>query len=171
MVEKLLLPYLDGRKIVGARPSSYWVTYVYSVMTDLGYGRNVAAHIRRMFGPMIPYGGTWETFEFTLGKGSTSHAWSAHSVYHLPGTVGGLRQAEPAWKRVIFAPVTDLPGVDHAATTVPTPHGLIRAQWQRGGTGLDVRLSLPRGVTADVQLPGMVAKIIKGRQRWTLPGR
>ena len=168
MVARRLLPYLRGRKVAGARPSSYWVTYVYGVMTDLGYGREVVRHIRQMYGPMVPYGGTWETFEFSPGAGSVSHAWAAHPIYHLAGTVGGVRQADVAWRRILFAPVLDLPEVDHGAVTVPTPHGAVRARWHRRQDGfVEAALRLPKGVVADVLLPGVKLKGQTGRLAWT----
>ena len=62
MVAKRLLPYLQSKKVAGASPSSYWVTYVYEVATTSGYGRQVLAHIEKNWSPMVPWGGTWEVF-------------------------------------------------------------------------------------------------------------
>jgi hypothetical protein len=169
MVAKRLLPYLRGRKAVGADPSSYWVTYIYGVMTDLGYGAEVVRHLRNNFAPMIPYGGTWEVFKPAPGGGSAwtvSHAWSAHAIYHLPGALVGVRQTEVAWKRIMFAPALDVAEADQAETVVPTPQGLIRAWWRRRDGVVEAKLSLPRGVTAEVVLPGMRLAGVTGRQRW-----
>ena len=167
LVDQRLRPYLEGRKVPGAQPSSYWVTYVYDVMQCLGYGLEVARHIRRMWAPMIPWGGTWEIFdEKQIGGASTSHAWAAHPIYHLVRTVGGVSQADVAWRRIAFAPVFGLEETDHAAVVVPTPQGLIRAAWKRGPRGIDVSLALPRGVEADVGLPGLVPYTATGRMEW-----
>jgi alpha-L-rhamnosidase len=168
MIASHLLPYLRGRKVAGALPSSYWVTYVYGVMAEMGYGGDVVGHIRRAFAPMIPTGGTWETFDWAPGHGTTSHAWAAHPIYHLAGTLGGVLQTDTAWRRIRFAPVLDLPDVDHGRTVIPTPHGLIRASWRRRDGEADVRLSLPEGVTAEVRLPGLRPLAAAGRQRWTV---
>ncbi|MBN2582646.1 MAG: hypothetical protein JXL80_06225, partial [Planctomycetes bacterium] len=168
MVAERLLPYLRGRKVPGAKPSAYWVTYVYGVMQELGYGRDVAEHIRKAYGPMVPYGGTWETFDFAVGFGSTSHAWSAHPIYHLAGTVGGIMQTEAAWQRIVFSPVLDLPQTDRATVAVPTPQGAVRAAWRRRGKTADVRLALPKGVAAEVRLTGVKKATVTGRNHWTV---
>jgi hypothetical protein len=168
MLARRILPYLRGLKIAGALPSSYWVTYVYGVATELGYGADVARHIRSAFAPMIPYGGTWETFDFKPGGASTTHAWAAHPIYHLAGTVGGVRQTEVAWRRVRIEPLVAMAEVDRAEVVVPTPHGLIRTAWRRRGDEVDVTVSLPRGVAADVALPGVRQDGVRGRRRWTV---
>lgn len=168
MIQKRLLPYLRGEAIPGAQPSSYWVTYVHEVMTRVGYGADVVRHIRKNFEPMIPYGGTWEKFEFRRGSDSVSHAWSAHPTYHLPGAVGGILQNAAAWKHITFAPALDLLEMNSADTIVPTPQGLIRSSWKRNGKTVNVRLSLPKGVQAEVILPGIPAITITGSHKWTI---
>lgn len=168
MLARQFLPYLRGMKTTGALPSSYWVTYVYGVATDLGYAADVVRHLREKFAPMIPYGGTWETFEYTPGNASTTHAWAAHPIYHLAGTVGGVRQTGPAWSRVTFDPLMDLAEVAHAETTVPTPHGPIRTLWRRRQGEVTVSLALPKGVTADVALPGARKTGVTGRHTWSI---
>ncbi|MBE3070604.1 MAG: alpha-L-rhamnosidase, partial [Planctomycetes bacterium] len=154
MVARRLRPYLEGHKVPGALPSSYWVTYVYDAMRSLGYGLEVVRHIRRQWAPMIPYGGTWEQFDGRIGHSSTSHAWAAHPIYHLAATLGGVSQTDVAWRRIAFAPVFDMPETNDVSVTVPTPQGLVRAAWKRSKKGIDVRLGLPRGVAAAVRLPG-----------------
>ena len=171
MVAKRLLPYLRGRKIPGAQPSSYWVAYVYEAMARLGYGREVAQHIRRMWAPMVPWGGTWESFDARIGNSSTSHAWAAHPIYHLVGTLGGVMQQDLAWRRITFAPVLGMPETDRAAVAVPTPQGMVRASWRRTKNGAEVSLALPKGVAADVILPGMKPTVVTGRSRWLVPLR
>jgi hypothetical protein len=167
MAEKILLPYLRDEKVPGAQPSSYWVTYVYGVMRQLGYGREVVEHIRGHWAPMIPYGGTWEIFdEKAIGNSSTSHAWAAHPIYHLTGALGGVTQSDVAWRRIAFAPVLDVPGVDRCSIVVPTPNGFIRAGWKRRGNAIAVSLSLPEGVQADVRLPGMDPARAASTSRW-----
>ena len=173
MIRRRLLPYLEGKTVLGPLPSSYWVTYVYDVMEAAGYGRQVVEHIRRLWSPMVPYGGTWEVFdEAAIGaNNSTSHAWAAHPIYHLARTLGGITQTGVAWKRIRFAPVLPLdepsdPLPDHAETAVPTPRGIIRSSWRREGDSIDVELRLPRGVAADVQLPGTAVRGATGRRTW-----
>lgn len=177
MIDRRLLPYLRGKKVEGGQPSSYWVTYVYGVMRQRGYGKDVIAHLRHNWEPMIPYGGTWETFADShigpshkpvIGHGTTSHAWAAHPIYHLMNTLGGVAQIDHAWKRVSFAPVFSVPGVNDVAATIPTPHGLIHASWKRDGRTVHVQLSLPKGVAAAISLPGIGSKTVTGKNVWSI---
>lgn len=117
---------------------------------------------------MIPWGGTWETFHGRIGDSSCSHAWAAHPIYHLVGTLGGVTQADRAWRRVRFAPVLDMKETGRVKVAVPTPRGLIRAAWERKGDGTRVRLSLPKGIEADVRLPGVKRGSVTGRQEWLI---
>jgi hypothetical protein len=113
---------------------------------------------------MIAYGSTFELFrdhpEFPI---SHSHAWSAHPLFHLMQIIGGVRQAAPAWKRVEFSPVF---AGKTGGCTVPTPAGPITSAWRRDGAEAEVELTLPRGVTATVRLPGLPAQQAKGKRRW-----
>jgi hypothetical protein len=168
MAAKVLLPYLKGEEVAGAKPSSYWVTYVYGVMRSLGYGKEVVEHILRHWGPMVPYGGTWEVFEGNIGGSSTSHAWAAHPIYHLVGTLGGVTQADVAWRRIGFAPLLDVEGVNRVRAVVPTPQGQIQASWERAKGKTEVSLALPKGTEAEVRLPGIEPAAVTGRCRWLL---
>ncbi|MCC7205226.1 MAG: hypothetical protein IT441_09110 [Phycisphaeraceae bacterium] len=177
MVEKRMLPYLMEEKVEGGQPSSFWVTYVYSAMRQLGYGRQVVEHIRRNWAPMVPWGGTWEAFPSSdigggktqeVGNGSCSHAWAAHPIYHLVGTLGGLAQKDVGWKRVTFTPTLDVPGVSTSSAAIPAPQGLIESSWTRKGGKVEVSLKLPRGVEAEVRLPGQKPAKVRGVKRWTI---
>lgn len=164
--EKFLLDYLRDESPHTAKPSAYWITYVYSLLTELGHGAEVVNHLRPRWLPMVAYGSTFELFEdhpeFPI---SHSHAWSAHPLFHLMGIIGGIRQTGVAWKRITFAPrfVGDTGGA-----AIPTPQGTITSQWRREGEKIRVELALPRGVTADVSWPGQAKQVVRGRRRWTL---
>ena len=173
MIEKSLLPYARGDEIPGAKPSSYWVTYVYEVLKRSGYGAEVARHIHQKWAPMIPYGGTWERFNIhnsiynmQFGYQSVTHAWAAHPLYHLAGTLGGVLQKSVGWKEIIFRPVI-MPEYKFAETIVPTPQGKIHSAWKVNGDEAEVKLDLPSGIEADVILPG-VKEQITGKKKWVV---
>ena len=168
MIAQRLLPYLRGQSIPGAQPSAYWVTYIYGVMQRRSYGPEVIAHIRRHWTPMIPFGGTAEGFDYNGFNCSTSHAWSAHPIYHFTGILAGVTQTQIGWKRIGFAPVMEVPGLDKVAAVVPTPHGEIEAGWQRASGRIEVVLNLPKGIQADVRLPGKKPCLATGRNRWRI---
>jgi len=164
MIKKWLLPYTRGDKISGAVPTSYWVTYVYEVLKQAGYGKEVVRHIHKQWSPMIPYGGTWEVFNNQFGGNSVTHAWSAHPLYHLAGTLGGILQKSAGWKEIIFRPVI-MPEYGFADCAVPTPYGIIRSAWKVSANNADVRIELPAGVHAEVFLPG-VKERMSGNKKW-----
>lgn len=176
MLAKRIVPYLKGRKIAGAHPGSYWVTYVYDVAEAAGYGREVIEHIRKYWRAMIPYEGCWEQFPrgladdpyaFNLAGSSVTHAWAAHPIYHFARTLGGVTQIEPAWQKVRFAPVLSGAETDKAEVKIPTPRGMITSRWSRkDAETVSVSLALPKGVEAIIDLPGVKAQTVTGRNRW-----
>jgi alpha-L-rhamnosidase len=166
-LERVLLPYVRGETEPSVRPSAYWVTYVLTELTQRGFGADVVAFIRSRWKAMADYGSTWETFTPVAGGESHSHAWSAHPLYHLMRTIGGLTQTAPAWKSIRFAPVFE---GDHGASTIPSPAGKITSKWiRRKNGGVDVTLTLPPGVSAEVQLPGQPSTTIRSSRRWKVP--
>lgn len=166
MIEKSILPYARGDQISGAKPSSYWVTYVYEVLKRSGYGMEVVRHIREKWTPMIPYAGTWETFDMLFGLQSVTHAWAAHPLYHLAGTLGGVLQNDVGWKNILFRPVI-MPEYGFVEVIVPTPQGTIKSGWKVKDEKAEVKLELPDGVRADVFLPG-VREQMTGKKRWLI---
>jgi len=167
VMEKFLLDYLADESSHTAKPSAYWITYVYSLLAQRGHGPKVVAHLRPRWQPMIAYGSTFELFEdhpeFQI---SHSHAWSAHPLFHLMQIIGGVRQSAPGWRQIEFAPV--MMG-DSGGCTVPTPAGAITSAWRREGTGAHVELALPSGITATVRLPGKPPFKTTGRHGWRIP--
>jgi alpha-L-rhamnosidase len=166
VMERFLLDYLRDESGHRAKPSAYWITYLYSVLTERGHGAVVVAHLRPRWAPMIAQGSTFELFQdhpqFPI---SHSHAWSAHPLFHLMGIVAGVRQTAAAWRRILFAP--EFIG-DSGGATVPTPAGPVISRWQREDSRIQVELRLPRGVTATGRLPGQRLLQSTGTRRWTV---
>jgi hypothetical protein len=168
MLDKVLVPYLHGELKTDVHPSAYWITYLYSVLAERGHARDVVAHIRRRWEPMIAHGTTFENFEPIRGDTSHSHAWSAHPLFHLMQTIGGIRQIAPKWKKISFRP--EFVG-ESGGAVVPSPLGPISSEWERQGGTVAVKLRLPEGVEAVVQLPGRKIEKVSGRKQWkaTIP--
>jgi alpha-L-rhamnosidase len=165
MIGKSLLPFIRGESNDKCQPSSYWCTYLFTVLAECGYGSEVIEFIRRKWEPMIAHGTTFERFESGMGKGSLSHAWSAHPLYHTMQIIGGITQTAPAWKRIRFKPC--FLG-ECGGATVPSPQGPIIGAWEKKGDKVDVALLLPRGVSARVELPGIKPLQVTGRKHWTV---
>ena len=164
--QNVLLPFIRGELVPEVSPSSYWITYVFEVLTDAGFGAEVVEFIRRKWKPMADFGTTWENFSPRPGEWSFSHAWSAHPLYHLMQTVGGIRQSQVGWKEIIFRPVFYS---NYSRSTVPTPLGEIRSFWERKDRELVVELNLPEGMSARIILPNTKIEQIRGHKKWKIP--
>lgn len=79
--------------------------------------------------------------------------------------IGGVRQTAPAWKRVSFAPVFH---GNQGGSTIPTSQGNITSAWQRDGDRIAVSLDLPKGVTAEVSLPGINVNRAIAHSEWSV---
>lgn len=164
-ISRVLLPFIHRELIPEAVPSSYWITYVFEVLTANGHGSDVLRFIKEKWAPMADYGTTWEAFKPQLGDESFSHAWSAHPLYHLMQIVGGIRQSAPEWTQIIYEPVFE---GDFNKTIVPTPHGSIHSSWKRHDAQIEVQLTLPQGVSAVVKLPRQKQRLVRGASTWRL---
>ncbi|MGE9289339.1 MAG: alpha-L-rhamnosidase C-terminal domain-containing protein, partial [Puniceicoccales bacterium] len=136
-----------------------WITYVYSLLGERGYGEEVIAHIREKWAPMVAQGTTWEVFEPVTATESFSHAWSAHPLFHFMQILGGIRQDTPGWSEITFRPTFQ---GDSALTTIPTPLGKVRSVWKRTGDKIQGTLELPESMRAHVALPGTPQQTVSG---------
>ena len=165
-MEQILVPFVrtDGGDFV--KPSAYWITYVFTALAERGHSAEVLECIKRRWQPMVAHGTTWEDWTPARGNVSHSHAWSAHPVFHTMQIVGGVRQTAAGWSKIRFEPTFS---GDHGGATIPTPQGVIRSDWKRTATGYQVDLLLPKGITAEVILPG-IKKIAAatGKQKWKI---
>lgn len=164
-VEKSLLPFLRGDIQTDVVPSAYWITYVYTELATRGFGSEVVSDIEKRWARMAEFGSTFEDFIGWPASGSHSHAWSAHPLFHLMQTLGGIRQTAPAWKEIAFSPL--FVG-NHAEVRIPSPHGDISSFWERIDSGhARGTLILPAGVRAAVMLPRTQGRKIEGPCRHT----
>lgn len=151
LLEKILVPYVSGQLKTKVQPSAYWITYLYSILAERGYGRQVVEHIRKHWTPMIAQGSTWENFVPRRAHQSFSHAWSAHPLFHLMQILGGSRQTAPGWSKVRFEP--EFLG-DSLETAVPTPLGMIHSAWKRSDLRIEGTLQIPEGMQGEFIVQG-----------------
>ncbi|HSI08705.1 MAG TPA: alpha-L-rhamnosidase N-terminal domain-containing protein [Rariglobus sp.] len=164
-IRDVLLPFIRQETKPAIYPSCYWITYVFEALTTAGHGAEVIRFIREKWTPMAEYGTTWELFEPRVGDESFSHAWSAHPLFHLMQTIGGIRQSASKWTEIIYEPVFE---GELNKTVVPTPHGKIRSVWKRSGAQIKVTLTLPKGVSATIRLPGQKQTVVRGASSWVI---
>jgi hypothetical protein len=94
---------------------------------------------------------TWEAWDQKYKPNQDwNHAWGAAPANLLPRFVLGARPLVPGWRRARVRPVPGL--LTRAAGTIPTPRGPVRIAWTNE-TVFSVRLALPPGMTAQVELP------------------
>jgi len=163
IIKSFILPYLRCEEVKAALPSSFWCTYLLEEMGQRGYAADVISFIRRKWSPMLETGTTWEVFNWSEVAGSSiSHAWTAHPSYHLVNLLTGIYQEAPAWAKIKVSP-NFVQGIDYASASVPSPKGEIRTGWERKEHQVTLRLSLPPGVDAVVNLAGKSHECIGGR--------
>ncbi len=158
MFDERILPFLRGEKLDVPVPSTYWTSYAIQVARENGFRKEAIDFIKRMWSPWIEQGACWEMFDQKPGEGSMSHAWSAHPLFHLMDTLGGVVQKGIGWAEVDFDPFF-APGMDSASIRRPTPLGVIEASWKRSGAKIEATITLPAGITARVLIPGQEASV------------
>ncbi len=165
VVEKLMLPFIREEIKPQAYPSAYWITYVFSALTQLGYASAVIPFIKKYWLPMADHGTTWENFQPRRGDESHSHAWSAHPLYHLIQIIGGIAQTKPAWREISFRPTFY---GESCRTIVPTPQGKVISKWRKKNKLILVDLKIPKGVRALIELPGIPKLLVSQSRKWTI---
>ena len=148
MTDKLILPFLRGEEIKGAKPSAFWSAYVIEEMVARGQGEEVLGFIRRNWTPMTSTGTTWEDYKWdeTIG-GSSCHAWTAHPSSYLVNLLAGINQTGTAWSKVSVKPFY-AKDIDHVKVVVPSAKGKIELEWTRQNGAIKGTLKLPQGVEA-----------------------
>ncbi len=152
ILEQVLLPHIRGSYSPEVKPSAYWLTYVFSVLSERGYEKEVIAFIKKHWEPMAEYGSTFELFDSKRGEFSFSHAWSAHPLYHLMQTIGGITQTSTHWKSFQFKPVFF---GESGGTILPTPLGNIKSSWLKKEGEIKISLQWPKKVQVKILLPGL----------------
>ena len=94
---------------------------------------------------------------------SDTHAWAAHPNYGLLATVLGVRPSSPGFRTVRITPA--LGPLRRAEGRVPHPAGDIDVQLVREGQrGLRAEITLPRGLSGEIEWQGQRRRLREGRQ-------
>ncbi len=118
----------------------------------------------------------WERWDSMLPDGTINPGQMTSFNHYALGaiadwmhrTIGGLAPAQPGYRRVLVAPRPG-GGLTWARTSLSTPHGTAAVSWQQLATGqLDIEITLPEGVVADVELPGSPTRQISRSERFTV---
>ncbi|AQX15320.1 alpha-L-rhamnosidase [Tessaracoccus lapidicaptus] len=115
----------------------------------------------------------WERWDSMLPDGTINPGEMTSFNHYALGavadwlhrTVAGLAPREPGYRRIRIAPRPG-GGLSHASARHLSPFGEIQVGWRRDGDSVLVSASVPPGVTAEVDLPGVSAKVGSGRHEW-----
>jgi hypothetical protein len=150
-------PALARRSNV-ATASPFFYVYILQALAKAGLRDEAVSLIRDKWGAMLDRGATtfWELWEPT---GSLCHAWSASPLYHLSQQVLGATPTAAGWRKVRVAPT--LGKLEYARGVVPSPHGLLRIEWEKGGEDqLAVRLDIPDGMEVEFTTPAGETRLL-----------
>jgi alpha-L-rhamnosidase len=104
----------------------------------------------------------WERWDSMLPDGTINSGEMTSFNHYALGAIadwmhrviGGIAAAEPGYRKVRVAPRPG-GGLTWARTSLDTPHGRVAVQWRLRPDGeIDVDVTVPDGVTAEIDLPG-----------------
>jgi len=162
--------------------SVYAAQYLLEGLFENGCGSNalrlITAPGDRSWKHMLDSGTTitWEAWDQCYKTNQDwNHAWGAAPANLLPRFVLGIQPLAPGWSRAIIRP--NLGALKNAEGKVPTPLGPVTVRCEQGDA-FKLSLTLPPGMTAQVQLPvgeqsrvfvdGKVASVHRDGQVWIL---
>ncbi len=153
IAREVLLKAAKSKRTKTVTASPFFYAYVLEALASQGLGADVIGIIRDKWGEAFLDDGAVTFYEmWTVTHESRCHAWSSSPVYHLMQTALGVRPTSPGWGSVRIAPVPET--LEFARGTVPTPHGPLRVEWEKGGEDqLVVRVEVPEGLTAEFVSP------------------
>jgi len=149
--------WLTGRGMVG---SVYAAQYLLQALFENGEDEAALALITgpgdRSWRHMIESGATitWEAWDQKYKPNQDwTHAWGAAPANLLPRFVLGIQPLTAGWGRALIQPH---PGtLTRVEGRIPTPRGELSVGWKRQDRNFTLRLTLPAGVTARVELPAL----------------
>lgn len=119
----------------------------------------------------------WERWDSMLPDGSINPGEMTSFNHYALGAVAdwmhrslaGLAPAAPGYRRMRVAPLV-FNEIEWADTTHETPYGPAAAGWKRAADGIEVHITVPVGVIADVQLPDdhPEFEVGHGEHRWVI---
>jgi alpha-L-rhamnosidase len=134
--------------------------------TDLAY-KIATQTTYPSWGYWVSQGATtsWETWSHTGPIQSLDHAFLGTINDWLYNDVAGITPAAPGFARILIRP-TPPAGLDRAASSEQTVRGLVAASWRRVAHRLGLKVEIPRGSTAEVDVPvveGGTVRVASGR--------
>lgn len=132
--------------------SPFVLFFYYQALMRLGENEMILNNIREIYGFMLENDATtcWEGWELIEGDFSRSHchAWSAAPTYIFGELFLGVKPLEPGFSKVAISP--NLNGLKWMKGSVPIPHGKIDIYCKDLGDYIDLQITLPEEVGAEI---------------------
>lgn len=98
---------------------------------------------------------------------SDSHAWTAHPTYDLLTLVAGIEPGSVGFGTVRIAP--HLGNLTHLEATYPHTLGVIHVAYVKDGDSVKARITLPPGLSGNLDWNGRTTALHSGENTLTLP--
>lgn len=128
--------------------------HLLEVLHLLGQRAAVLREIRQQWGAFLDAGLTTTPEYRPINDdwwSSVGHPWSVSPCVYLIRSIAGLSPLAPGWKRVAVNPF--LGDLRKVRVSVPTPQGLIEAEFFRTDHGVAGRIAVPPGVEVEFTEP------------------
>lgn len=146
-------------KVMESGPANcqpYFMHFAFDALHATGLYNSWATKQMRRWQPVSDT----QTFPEMWDRGDLSHAWQCTPTYQLSSRVLGISPLSPGYKRVLIQPSPcDL---EWAQGSVPTPLGSVKVRWERTGTQFDLKVTIPAGASAVINLPDGSTKEVSG---------
>lgn len=146
LVEGYLINPPDDFLKVG---SPFILYYLYQAYMNAGHKDMVFADVKERWGEMLRYDSTtcWEVFPGFYENGRTRsycHSWSATPAYFMIRYLSGVTMLEKGFGKITFeeCPIA----LDWCRSSVPTPYGMVTAEWTCEDGKYDVFLEIPEEI-------------------------
>ncbi|WP_394941446.1 family 78 glycoside hydrolase catalytic domain [Psychromicrobium sp. YIM B11713] len=114
----------------------------------------------------------WESWEGYNAKGratmSHNHYAFGAVVSFLQEYIAGLSPAEPGYRRIKIAPVIG-GGLTSASLKIETPFGLASSAWSVSEGAVRLRIDVPQGTEADLELGKLKETVGPGKHEFSVP--
>lgn len=112
---------------------------------------------------------TWERWDSMLPNGDVNPGSMTSFNHYALGSVNdwvhaviaGISPLSPGWKRIRVAPRVN-GNITHASARHDTPYGPLSIEWKVLDDQLHMRLEVPYGTSAVVNMPGLADEILRG---------
>ena len=157
---------VDGKAVPAmSAPTYYFRFYLARALEHAGMADLYLSQLQPWYA-MLKLGlSTWA--EQPEPTRSDCHAWSASPNYDLLTVVAGMEPAAPGFRRVRIAP--HLQGLHHLEAEMPHAGGAIQVAYALHGAAWTATVTLPAGLTGELDWQGRTIPLHAGTQTLQLP--